>query len=577
MDYTTRMGDSAGKIAQLFTGSPMNAADLVRANPQKGATHVGGQLAFSTLLPGERLTLPATWLRGDRGGPTASGVGAPRQAEYPGAFGPKYGGRGGVFENAWENQDHSLYPATGGASVYGQYYVLSEGNLTLGALIITAHPEQVIPPGFQSAALSNANPRLQGVDPNVSLPAGTRVNIPERWVDSLKRAGYDVGNNMGVGQMPPAPPAMNGAAANGAAATAAAAANPPDAILPTVVPPGGSTPILCPDGSIAPGNDPKRCGQKIAEDPAATANLVPSSAATIACPDGEPAPHGDATLCPPPGAAKAAWNQNKHGKWTYEDPAFPGWIFPLEKNTWIHRGARGEYADHAYVTSDGKLTINHLIAAASAVTNEAFFVANPNLRNVDPNAVLPAGTIVHVPRAWQQNLSTSGLKVITPPVGIGYAFDGSVGAPAPPPPAARPAPPVAAHPAPPVVHPAAPVVPARPAPPRVQPHVTTGYVQSGGHQWYRDARYPGYAYYQNQWVPESQVEDYAFASGGAVQADTAYAQSVPYGGYQQPVDGWVQGPRGSWRYMDRRYPGYGYDWAHRRWMRHDELFAAYGG
>ena len=37
-DYVSRIGDSAGKISQLFTGSPMNGADLVRANPQKGAT-----------------------------------------------------------------------------------------------------------------------------------------------------------------------------------------------------------------------------------------------------------------------------------------------------------------------------------------------------------------------------------------------------------------------------------------------------------------------------------------------------------------------------------------------------------
>ena len=563
MEYIARMGDSAGKIAQLFTGSPVNSVDLVRANPQKGATHVGGLLSFSSLLPGERLTLPSTWLRGEPGGPSA-GVGAPvRQAEYPGAFGPKHGGHGGVFENVWEKEDHSLYPATGGASVYGQYYVVSEGALTLGALIVTAHPNQVIQPGFQNAAFINANPRLQGVDPNVSLPAGTRVNIPERWVDSLKRAGYDVGNNMGVGQSPSngTPPVTSGAVA-------------PDPILPDVVPPGGSMPILCPDGTIAPGNDPKRCGQKIAETP--DAHLVPSSAAIIACPDGEPAPGGDATNCPPPGAAKAAWNQNKHGKWTYEDPAYPGWVFPLEKNAWIHRGARGEYADHAYVTSDGKLSINAVLAAAKSKTpNDAFFVANPNLRTVDPNAILPAGTIIHVPTSWGQNLSTSGLKVQTPP--------GHLGAPAAPAlpliHTAVPAAPVAhAAPSPPVVRPAAPVVPARPAPPRVQPSVTTGYITSGGHSWYRDARYPGYAYYQSQWVPESQLEDYAFASGGAVQADTAYQQSVPYGGYVAPVVyGWVQGPRGSWRYVDRRYPGYGYDWHQRRWMRHDELFAAYGG
>jgi hypothetical protein len=88
---------------------------------------------------------------------------------------------------------------TGGASVYGQYYIISQGTLTLGALIMAAHPDQTIPPGFQSAALKNANPQLAGLDPNVSIAKGTRVNIPSRWVDALKKAGYSVGNNMGVG------------------------------------------------------------------------------------------------------------------------------------------------------------------------------------------------------------------------------------------------------------------------------------------------------------------------------------------------------------------------------------------
>lgn len=108
----------------------------------------------------------------------------------------------------------------------------------------------------------------------------------------------------------------------------------------------------------------------------------------------------------------------------------------------------------------------------------------------------------------------------------------------------------------------------------------TGWIDApSGHRWYRDERYPGYGYDQasGQWLLEEQLEAYATATGGAVQADTA--ASYPYGGYPQVVlvDGWVQGPGGSWRFMDRRYPGYGYDWAHRRWMRHEELRAMYGG
>jgi hypothetical protein len=599
VDYTTRIGDSAGKIAALFTGSPVNAADLVRANPQLGSTTRQGMLTFSSLLPGERLTLPDTWLMGRPG--------ALGHAAYPGAFGPRHGGSGGVWRSVWADPNHALYPATGGASVYGQYYVTSQGELTLGALILATHGDQVVPPGFESAALRNANPMLQGVDPNVSLPAGTRVNVPERWVALLKKAGYSVGNNMGVGQ-------MNGAAANGAVDTTADA------------PPGGSTPILCPDGTIAPGNDPSRCLSPVTEvspASAATANEVTSAASTIACPDGEPAPGRDETLCPPPGAPKGAWAQNKHGKWSYEDPAFPGWIYPLEKNEWVHRHARGEYTDRAYVASDGKLSINTLLAAVgqSAKANDAFFVANPNLRNVDPNYPLPSGTIVNVPRAWEGPITQSGLTVNTH-----ASSPGSLGQqPTPPPPtgAARPAPPPAtgaARPAPPPPAPPAPTV-ARPAPPAptvarpapppptVQPHVTTGWVTApSGHSWYRNPQYPGYGYDRTsgQWLLETQL-DAAYAAGsaaataqqyspfgGAVQADTAAQQvyqqaaaqypqqsypygSAPYAGYAPVATGWVQGPRGSWRYLDPRYPNYGYDWGQRRWMRHDELYAAYGG
>jgi len=203
--YTTRLGDTPGKISLLMTGTPIHVADLVAANPQKPRR--GG--TFATLLPGEVLKLPDNWFKGR---PGVSGFGHPEGQgtlgspppgyQYPGAFGPKYGGSGGQWMP--EPRDQSLYPVTGGSSLYGQYYVTSQGQLTLGALIMAAHPDQAIPPGFQSAALKNANPLLAGVDPNVNLPAGTRVNIPSRWVDSLKKAGYNVGNNMGVGGCPKA-------------------------------------------------------------------------------------------------------------------------------------------------------------------------------------------------------------------------------------------------------------------------------------------------------------------------------------------------------------------------------------
>lgn len=603
-----RIGDTAGKIAMLFTGSPVNAGDLVRANPQKGSTFKNGQLAFKpAVMPGERLTLPDSWLRSRPGLPL--GVSAPPPGyEYPGAFGPKYGGSGGQFQNIWESQDHSLYPVTGGASVYGQYYVTSQGSLTLGALIIAAHPDQQIPAGFQSAALQNANPLLRGVDPNISLPAGTRVNVPERWVDLLKAAGYSVGNNMGVGQLPaptlPAPP------------------------LPTLTqsatPPGGSTPILCPDGSIAPDSDPMRC-PPLPSKPDSSA--PEASVASSLCPDGSPAPDGDVTHCPPAGAPTAAWVQNKHGKWVYQNPDFPGWVYPLEKNQWIFKGG------HASVTSDGKLTIAAVLTAAgqAAASNAAFFGANPNLRNVDPKAALPAGTIVNVPKAWEQSLTASGVKVTTS-VGVGYhGFIGQA-APAPPPapgakpvahPAAPPAPaaahpaaPAAARPAPPA-HPAAPA--AHPAPPavHVHPEITTGWVTGpAGHRWYRDPSRPGYGFDQqtNSWRTEADLAA-AYAAGaavattqqytpygGAAQADTAaqqaygdvqsyqqelypqgqYNQTYPqYGGYAAPqytpvATGWARGPAGSWQYSDPRYPGYGYDWGQRRWMHRSEIFSVYG-
>jgi hypothetical protein len=176
--YTTRLGDTPGKISLLLTGSPLHVADLVAANPQK--PRKGG--TFATLLPGETLKVPDNWFKG------LSGYGA---------YGPKYGGSGGQFPR--EPRDQSLYPVTGGSSVYGQYYVISQGQLTLGALIAVAHPDQTIPPGFQSAAIKNANPLLAGVDPNVNLPKGTRVNVPSRWVNALKKGGYTVGNNVGVG------------------------------------------------------------------------------------------------------------------------------------------------------------------------------------------------------------------------------------------------------------------------------------------------------------------------------------------------------------------------------------------
>jgi hypothetical protein len=622
MEYVTRIGDSAGKIAQLFTGSPVNGADLVRANPQRGSSSKSGTLQFNPpVMPGETLTLPTSWLRGLQ--PPGVLAAPPPGYEYPGAFGPKYGGSGGQFQNIWESQDHSLYPATGGASALGQYFVTSEGQLTLGALILASHTDQAVPADFQSAALRNANPLLGGVDPNVSLPAGTRVNVPERWVNSLQQAGYFVGNNMGVGQTP----------TNGQVAVTPTA-------QPTAeqTPPGGSTPILCPDGSIAPDGDPQRCPDASTTVAPTDTGATAAAGAAVVCPDGAAAPEGDLTHCPPPGAPTGAWSQNKHGKWVYQDPQYPGWIYPLEKNKWIHRHHHGgDYSDHAYVTSDGKLSLNSLLAGAGkgAKSNDAFFLANPNLRNVDPNASLPSGTIVNVPKAWQENLSISGHTVKTAtPVGVGYhGFIGQA-RPAPPPPSAAhstpappppPAPTAGGRPAPPpppaVTSPAPPAPPApvvnRPAPPPpaapvVQPQVTTGWVTgSSGQSWYRDPRYPGYGWDRttNSWRTEADLAA-AYAAGqaygatqqytpfgGAVQADIAgqqaygavqqYEQQLyPQSGSYQPYayggagwvgSGWVEGPGKSWRYLDPRYPGYGYDWFQKRWMRRDEFVSRYGG
>ena len=195
--YTTRLGDTPGKISLLMTGTPIHVADLVAANPQKARNAAG---TFVSLMPGEQLKLPDNWFKGRPGLP---GLAAPPAGyQYPGAFGPKYGGSGGTVMQ--EPSDRSIYPVTEGSSIYGQYYVYSGGKLTLGALIMAAHGDQVIAPGFQSAALTNANPQLAGMDPNVSIAEGTRVNIPSRWVDALKKAGYNVGNNMGVGGCPKA-------------------------------------------------------------------------------------------------------------------------------------------------------------------------------------------------------------------------------------------------------------------------------------------------------------------------------------------------------------------------------------
>jgi hypothetical protein len=385
-------------------------------------------------------------------------------------------------------------------------------------------------------------------------------------------------------------------------------------------PPGGSTPLLCPDGSLAPDNDIGRCGSKPATG---------SPSATLSCPDGLPAPDGDLSLCPPPGAPTNAWSQNKHGEWIYLNGDYPDRIYPLSKQQWVRRTP-------SFVTSDGKLTINRLLAVAgvSAPEQTPFFVANPNLRNVDPNAALPSGTILNVPKDWEPHLSTAGLHVNTSlPVGVGAqpcppgmqrGSDGNCHPlpprPAPPPPTRpappRPAPPppIAARPAPPppVVRPCPPGQThwadgsCHPLPPSAQPQVTTGWVQApSGHRWYRDASRPGQGYDPNtqQWVPENQLAlaaaiasgdtvgaqqlQYA-ASGGAVQsimaqnaAQQAALTAGQGGGYAPPPpptqQGWVQGPQGSWRYLHPGYPQGAYDQRQRRWMPWAELQATYGG
>jgi len=397
--------------------------------------------------------------------------------------------------------------------------------------------------------------------------------------------------------------------------------SPPSAAA--AAPPGGTTPLLCQDGTIAPDGDLMRCGQPT------TQAEPPAAGAAFACADGNPAPDGDVTHCPPVGAPTAAWVQNRHGEWLYRDPAWPGWIYPLSKNRWIHRAAH-------YLTSDGHLSINHVLAFAgqsgAAPDSSLFFVANPNLRAIDPNAKLPSGTIVNVPKAWEPHLTTSGLIVNTSyPVGVGAQqpcppsttrwADGLCHPNAPPqtpcatgttrwadglchpnaPPAAasqaaRPCPPGQTKWADGTCH---------PLPPSAQPQVTTGWISApSGHRWYRDARYPGYGYdqTQQQWLPENQLAlaaaiasgdtvgaqqlQYA-ASGGAVQtmmarnaqqqAALTAGQQQGYGGGYGAQQGWVQGPQQSWRYLDPRYPGYAYDRGQGRWMRHDELQAQYGG
>jgi hypothetical protein len=320
--------------------------------------------------------------------------------------------------------------------------------------------------------------------------------------------------------------------------------------------------------------------------------------------------------------------QNKHGEWTYQDPAWPGWIYPLSKNRWIRR-------EPHFVTSDGRLSINKLLALAgqSAPANAHFFAANPNLRNTDPNVALPSGTIVNVPHSWEANLSTAGLKMNQvgvgaqqpcPPGQIRYpdgchpmsatqlannqAVQAQSGglltqsnlATAAAQLQQRPCPPGQTRWADGTCH---------PLPPSSQPQVTTGWVTApSGHRWYRDASHPGWGWNptQNQWVQESQLAlaaaiasgdtvgaqqlQYAM-SGGAVQsqmAQNAQQQAALTAGQQQyggwggvPVTpvatGWIQGPQGSWRYNDARYPGYAYDRGQGRWMSLQDLQTMYGG
>jgi len=55
--HTVRPGESPMTIAQRYTGNPTRWTELLVANPHKPRR---GQ-TFATLVPGERLALPAGW------------------------------------------------------------------------------------------------------------------------------------------------------------------------------------------------------------------------------------------------------------------------------------------------------------------------------------------------------------------------------------------------------------------------------------------------------------------------------------------------------------------------------------
>lgn len=61
--YVVESGDFPGKIAQKLTGNSGNWPQLIKANPKKATVNKGIGPEFKTLYAGEKLILPASWVK----------------------------------------------------------------------------------------------------------------------------------------------------------------------------------------------------------------------------------------------------------------------------------------------------------------------------------------------------------------------------------------------------------------------------------------------------------------------------------------------------------------------------------
>ncbi len=61
--HTVQLDDTPATIAQRFTGDPSRMRELIAANPHKPTQSIQGVTTFQSLTAGEKLLIPASWMR----------------------------------------------------------------------------------------------------------------------------------------------------------------------------------------------------------------------------------------------------------------------------------------------------------------------------------------------------------------------------------------------------------------------------------------------------------------------------------------------------------------------------------